>query len=88
MCGRGSPISLLGLPPPALADCKRVALAGSFLTIRTLGVIGAISYSSVAAATLGATVGAAHQVCLPLMSPDESLMSPDEHLMNEHLQNA
>lgn len=66
--GRGGfgPLALLGLPPPAMAECRKLALAGSFLTARTLGVVGAISYSSIAAARLGTTAGAAHQICIQL----------------------
>ncbi|KAL1512354.1 hypothetical protein AB1Y20_005614 [Prymnesium parvum] len=64
--GGARPLRVFGLPPPSIAECKRVALAGSFLTLRTLGVVGTLSYSSIAAGKLGATAGAAHQVCSQL----------------------
>eukprot|EP00908_Phaeocystis_cordata_P020401 Transcript_32063.p2 GENE.Transcript_32063~~Transcript_32063.p2 ORF type:complete len:523 (+),score=176.60 Transcript_32063:65-1633(+) len=56
----------LGLPAPRPALCRRVALAGSLLTLRTLAGMASFSYSTVAAASLGAASGAAHQVCLQL----------------------
>ena len=57
---------LLGLPTPRRAVCRRVALAGSVLTARTLFGMAAFSYSTVAAGSLGVAAGAAHQVCLQL----------------------
>jgi putative MATE family efflux protein len=57
---------LLGLPAPRRAVCRRVALAGSVLTARTLFGMAAFSYSTVAAGSLGVAAGAAHQVCLQL----------------------
>lgn len=57
---------LFGLPTPRRAVCRRVALAGSVLTARTLFGMAAFSYSTVAAGSLGVAAGAAHQVCLQL----------------------
>jgi len=51
-----------GLPPPRQSDCATLLSSASVLTLRTLAVLSAFSYSAIAASKLGATAGAAHQV--------------------------
>ncbi|EOD31718.1 hypothetical protein EMIHUDRAFT_112672 [Emiliania huxleyi CCMP1516] len=59
-CGESS------LQLPRRRDVVRLLSSGSVLTLRTLAVLGTISYSSLLAARVGAASGAAHQVCLQL----------------------
>jgi putative MATE family efflux protein len=54
------------LPTPRRADCAQLLSAGSVLTLRTLAVVSAFSFSSIAASGLGPNHGAAHQVCLQI----------------------